>query len=199
MPEFKYVDVVRLAVSAAHARIPRLQKGVANTIAEEVSAQVARGDWIDGLNKQAQTPEQFVDFYVSSRPYTEIPATVIDTQDDVWTSGSLKRQGERYRELLAYLGNEKLATAALAEEAKLYGAAVGSTKPGVKPGTKPAGQASGREDGPPMSSNPWSDTYRGTPEQALAEQTRIIRTGSERARTMAKAAGKTVLGFPLTR
>jgi hypothetical protein len=61
-----------------------------------------------------------------------------------------------------------------------------------KSGDKPAG--------PSAHSNPWSDKSHGTPEEALAEQTRLLRTlGTKPCATMAAAAGKTVLGAPLRR
>jgi hypothetical protein len=204
MPEYKYFDVVKHGVNAARVRDPRLQDGVANEFAGMLSAEVARDEWtqIDGtaVNVKGMSVEQYLDHLVSTRPFWLVPATVVDAADTTWTSGSLAEQGKRWRELRDYLGSDKAADKALREEAAIYNTVPGSTKPGIRPGyaeKKKAGQAFGREDGPPLSSNPWSDTYRGTPQEALAEQTRIIKTGSERARTMAKACGVSVFNVPL--
>jgi len=82
---------------------------------------------------------------------------------------------------------------------KQWGTDAARMLPGQRPGyaehaAKKDGDASG---GTSLSSNPWSDKWHGTPAEALAEQTRIIRTGTKIAQNMAKAAGVSVLGAKL--
>jgi hypothetical protein len=49
-----------------------------------------------------------------------------------------------------------------------------------------------------VSTNPWSDKFKGTPAEALAEQTRILRTsGTAFAGSLAKAAGVSIMGAKL--
>jgi hypothetical protein len=45
--------------------------------------------------------------------------------------------------------------------------------------------------------NPWSDAFKGDDAQRLAEQQRILKTGTKFAASLAKAAGKTVFGYPI--
>jgi len=65
------------------------------------------------------------------------------------------------------------------------------------------GQVAKREpkpvaDAAKPSTNPWSDTWRGTPEQRQAAQLRVITTGGAKlASQLAKAGGKTITGQPL--
>src|SRR5437868_806734 len=137
MAEYNYTDVVRLGINAANARVPRLQISASREFGEMLSREVAAGEWVqDGeqvINSVGQPPEQYLDFLISSRPHWEVPATVVDAGDDVWTSGSLTKQGKRWRELKAHLGSDAAADKALAEEAALYGVVPGSTQIGVKP------------------------------------------------------------------
>jgi hypothetical protein len=81
---------------------------------------------------------------------------------------------------------------------KQWGTDPAKMLPGKRPGyaekeadDKPSGSAH---------SNPWSDKWTGTPAEALAEQTRLLRTlGTKACATMAAACGVTVLGAPLRR
>jgi hypothetical protein len=196
MPDFHYVDVVRLGINAANARDPRLQKSAIAEFGEILSHEVTAGEWQqDGdsaVNSHGQDVEQYLNHLVSTRPHWEIPATVIDAADTTWLDGSLTAQGKRWRELRAFLGNDAATNAALAAEAALYGATVGSTKKGVKPGTIPA-DVSDKPD------NPWSAAYakRKGPQAAREEQLRIIATNTGLARSLAKSANVRIDGGPL--
>jgi hypothetical protein len=197
MAEYNYVDVVVLGVNAANARVPRLQKSACSEFGEMLSREVATGEWVqDGeqvINSTGQTPEQYLDSLISTRPHWEIPATVVDAADDTWTSGSLTKQGKRWRELKSYLGSDAAADKALAEEAALYGVVPGTTKIGVKPGD--VEKESGGKTGGPSPSNPWNDKTRFTPAEADAEKARLLKTlGTKACASLAAAAGKTVLG-----
>jgi hypothetical protein len=164
-----------------------------------VSAEVARGLWIDGINAAGQSPEQYLDFLISTRPHWEVPPDVIDVEDDTWLSGSLEKQGIRWNALRKFYPTDAATNKAMAEEAARYNAKFGSTKIGVKPGTAPA-EGKGADDGKSRSrTNPWSDNFHD-PQQRQAEMERLLKTiGTKACASLAKAAGKTVLGFPLTR
>jgi hypothetical protein len=197
--KYEYVDVVRLGINAGNARIPRLQRSAVTEFGELLSIEVQRGEWSqDGhsaLNAVGQSPEQYLEFVLTTRPHWEIPATVIDAADDTWTSGSLAKQGERWRTLRAHLGSDAVTNAAMAEEAAAYGARFGSTVKGVPPGS-----AKGEEKpAAGLSSNPWSDRFNGSEEQRLAKMASIIKTGTKFASDMARSAGKTITGAPLKR
>jgi hypothetical protein len=86
--------------------------------------------------------------------------------------------------LLVKLLGDDLAKAA--EIAKQYGGQIGTLI--QKRPEKIAG-----------TSNPWATTtFKGTPASAEAEKARILRTGGTKfATALAKAAGVTVLGYPL--
>jgi len=201
MAEFVYPDTVKRVIQAASARVPRLQPSFIKEIGEVVSQQVTAGDWPgdeagNPLNSAGQNPEDFVDHYTSTRPHGEIPAVLADPADDTWTSGSLTKQGKRWRELKAYLGSDKAADEAMAEEAARYGTVPGSTKPGVKPGEKQADEKSSA----PSPSNPWNPKTKFTPQEALAEQKRLLRTlGAEACIREAAKCGVSVFGVPLRR
>lgn len=200
MAEYNYVDVVKLGINAANARVPRLQTSAGREFGEMLSREVAAGEWSqDGeqvINSVGQNPEQYLDFLISTRPHWEIPATVVDAADDTWTSGSLTKQGKRWRELKAHLGSDAAADEALAAEAAIYGVVPGSTKIGVKPGD--IEKESGGKTGGPSPSNPWGDKSRFTPAEAEVEKARLLKTlGTKACTSMAAACGKTVLGAPL--
>lgn len=66
--------------------------------------------------------------------------------------------------------------------------------------SKPAGKLGTLQAKEVGQSNPWSDHWAGTPEQKIAEQTRILRTsGRAIANVLAKSAGYSVLGYKLKR
>jgi hypothetical protein len=196
---YNYPDTVRLAINAANARTPRLQPSAVREYGEMISKEVANGDWhlLDGVpvNPAGQNVEESLDFVVSSRPHWEVPATVVDAADDTWTSGNLSKQGKRYKELKAFLGSDAATIAAINAEAALYGTQMGSTKPGIKPGTKP--DKIGDDGSPSPFTNPWSKQFKGSHEEAIAQQGRIIKSGSKLAENLARAAGVSIFGRPL--
>jgi hypothetical protein len=201
MAEYRYLNVVNLGRNAANVRVPRLQKSVPNEFVEMLSREVAAGEWMhdngSAINSTGQTVEEYLDHLISTRPHWEVPATVVDAADDTWTSGSLAKQGKRWKELRAFLGSDKVTDAAMAEEAALYGVVPGSTKIGVKPGEKQP-EDNGESGGPSAHSNPWSPKWHGTPAQAEAEKARLIRRlGTKAAASIAKSAGYSVLGAKL--
>jgi hypothetical protein len=197
---YEYTDVVRLAISAGHARTPRLQKSATAEFGQMISHEVAAGGWpqVDGdevINVAGQTIEQYLDHLISTRPHWEVPATVVDAADTTWLDGSLAAQGKRWKELRAFLGNDAATNAAINAEAELYGAKFGTTQKGVKPGTKPT---EGEVKASP--NNPWHPQYlkRHSPQEADAEKARLIGTlGTKGAASIAKAAGFSVFGAKL--
>jgi hypothetical protein len=197
MAEYHYIDVVKKGITAGHVRDPRLQKSAIAEFGRFLSDEVNAGEWSqdgdEAINSKGQNVEEYLDHLISTRPHWLVPATVVDAADDTWTSGDLTKQGKRWKELRAFLGNDNSTNAAMAAEAALYGAVPGSKKIGVKPGTQKS-DPDVKEAGP---SNPWSSKWRGTPAEALTEQTRLIRLGSKVATNMAKAAGVSVFGTKL--
>jgi hypothetical protein len=199
---YDYIDVVKLGINAAHARVPRLQKSAVAEFGEILSREVAAGEWPqdggEALRSTGHNPEQYLDFLVSTRPHWEIPATVVDAADDTWTSGDLTKQGKRWRELKAFLGSDAAADKAMAEEAAHYGVKPGTTQKGVKPGSvDDTGKKSAPSAG--LSSNPWSDKFNGNEAARAAKMASIIRSGTKFAASMAASAGKTITGAPLRR
>jgi hypothetical protein len=206
MPEYKYPDVVRLGINAANARVPKLQKSVAAEFGAMLSKEVADGEWnmFDGqaIHSKGQNHEEYLEFLITNperpRPHWEeppLPPSATDAADETWTSGNLSMQGKRYNELKKFLGSDAATLAAINAEAALYGTKMGSTKPGTKPGTKPA---AGNGDGAPNPyTNPWSPKFKGTPEEAVTAQLRIIKSGAKLAENLARSAGVSVFGRPL--
>ena len=198
--EYKYLEVVPLAIAAARARVPRLHESAIDEFAEFVSRSVARGDWhqVDDdniINAQGQDVNGVLEGWLAPRPHALVPEVVIDAQDDVWTSGSLAKQGERWNQLRAMyapgdMGN-KLADKALAEEAALYGTKPGSTKPGVAPGTKPA-----NIDPMAGSNNPYSNNWKLGEKAREAKIQSLIKSNAKLAASLARSAGKTITGQP---
>jgi hypothetical protein len=203
MSTFQYIDVVMLGINAANARVPRLQKSAIAEYGAILSREVTAGKWQqDGeqaINATGHNPEEYLDFLISTRPHWPIPATVVDAADDTWTSGNLSKQGNRWRELKAYLGSDEAADKAMAEEAALYGVKPGTTQKGVKPGTvDDTGKTSAPSTG--LSSNPWAgDKFNGNEAARAAKMTSIIKQGTKFAASMAACAGKTITGAPLKR
>jgi hypothetical protein len=63
---------------------------------------------------------------------------------------------------------------------------------------KTAKDNGGSNDGDTSKSeNPWADNYKGTPEQAFERRLQIIRSGTQRASSLAKSARKTIDNRPL--
>jgi hypothetical protein len=200
MSEFHYIDVVKLGINAANARVPRLQKSAINEFGDMLSLMVTAGEFVidgdDALTAEGQNVEQLLDHLISTRPHWEVPATVVDAADVTWTSGDLTLQGKRWKELRAFLGSDAATNAAMAAEAELYGARPGSTKKGVRPGDvlpKAVDHANALSP-----SNPWNPKSKYTPQEALAEQTRLLKAlGTPACVSMAAACGVSVFGVPL--
>jgi hypothetical protein len=160
-PTINYPDFVRMAINAARSmENPRLQPSFVNEIGEIASQMVANGHVVidtDGGVLTAEpgqppfTVEEWVSKYALDRPFGAVPAVQIDQADDTWTSGSLTKQGDRFKVLRAALGSDKLATAAMDAEAAQYGTTRGTTKPGVKPdpdGKKPVADSNSDSQSP---------------------------------------------------
>jgi hypothetical protein len=198
--EYKYLEVVPLSVGAARARVPRLQDSAINEFGEFISKSVARGEWhqVDDeniINAQGQDAKGVLEEWLIPRPHALVPEVVIDAQDDVWTSGSLAKQGERWNQLRAMyapgdMGN-KLADKALAEEAALFGTKPGSTKPGVAPGTKPA-----NTDPMAGQNNPYSEFWKFGEQAREAKIQSLIKSNTKLAASLARSCNKTITGQP---
>jgi hypothetical protein len=198
--EYRYLEVVKLGLAAAQARVPRLQPSAIAEFGDILSRQVARGDWVqvgeDVVTSQGQDVIGVLEEMLATRPHWLVPVEVADVQDDTWTSGDLGKQGQRWKEIRAVFGPGKagddLATKALREEAALYGTVPGSTVPGIKPGEKAADID---QDAP--SKNPWSPSYSGSEEARQLHIQRIIKSSTRLAASLAKSAGRTIDGKPL--
>ncbi|UGA43741.1 hypothetical protein HU230_0036760 [Bradyrhizobium quebecense] len=193
---FEYLDIPRLATNAARAYVPRLQDSAIAEFSQRISEEVARGLWIqDGPNAigpEGRNIEEYVEHLVSTRPHWLVPAVeTSEDVDNVWTSGSLTKQGERFRELRRFLGNDKAANAALAEEAALYGTTPGSTKPGVKPGPVDE-KAKAKAD---QANNAYSPAFKGDRSAKIASM--IKGMGAKTVAEIAAAAGCRIDGSPL--
>ena len=200
----EYYDVLKLpllAFNLAASRVPRLQKYVPAEFRDNwVSPQVARSEWnvdpADGkqINSAGQTLEEYLEFWLKSRPHAFEPVILEEPEDDLWTTGNITRRGARFKELKAFCGSDAAALVLLKEEAAAFGVTnplstqIGE-KVDPKANKKPAGS----------SSNPWdAKNWRGGDEDARqAKIQSIIRDSTERARTLSKAAGMKLDGTPL--
>lgn len=186
---YSYADPVAAGLRAANARHPRLYPGAIREFGEMLSDEVRRGEWVQVgelvLRADGSDVESHLDELIAARTdaagfcYWVIPDEVVKANDETWTSGSLKLQGDRYRVIREAFApgkeGDKAATKLLEEEAKVYGTTVGSTKPGVAPGAPPKKEgAAPRLPGNAAGANPWASNYHGTPEQKLAAQIAII-------------------------
>ncbi len=185
-----------LAQNLAASRTPRLQPSVAAEVNQMVSAEVARGEWtVDAANGEplhttGQTVAERLEFMLSTRPHWLMPKAITEPADDVWTSGNLTKQGERYKHFLDYCNGSKAAADVMwREEAARYSTVPGSTTPGIKPGEK---RDSKKTDEANASSNPWSAKFRGDETARAAKIASIIKQGTKLADALAKAAGTTV-------
>ena len=135
------------------------------------------------------------------------PETVSTAKSETWTGpveGALARQGARWREIRAAFSpgkeGDNAATRLLNEEAAIFGAKVGSPQPGKEPGGDEQGPAAPRLPGPGQdNSNPWSASYRGSPEQRLAAQVAIIKSkgGPALAASLARSCNVDLAGRAL--
>jgi hypothetical protein len=163
----------------------------------------------DYINAKGQNIIEDLEFTINDptnpRSHWEIPEAPIEEAEKIakiWTERlatgkpDMTARSRRYQELLDYHKSPKLAGIAFTEEAagfnvtKPFSDQVGTTGDVVRDDGKKSG------GGP---NNPWGPEWakRHTPDETLAEQTRLIRISSERARSVAKAAGVSVFGVPL--
>jgi hypothetical protein len=207
-PTYAILNIPLLARNLASSRTPRLFPSVPEEYAEYVSDAVARGDWSidprDGspLKTGGLHLEDDLEGWVAPRPHAIMPAELEDAAEAVWLGEpTLTARGERYRQLVKYHGNERLADIAFREEAERFGVSNPfSLQPGHKPGEPPPAAGEGPKSAtPPLSTNPWHPDFlkRHSPEEAIAEQTRLIGTGIKRATSIARAAGVSVFGVKL--
>ncbi len=207
MAEVNY-EVLNLPLRAfnlAGSRVPRLQQYVPAEFRDNwISPQVARGEWnidpVDGahINSAGQTLEEYLEFWLKSRPHAFEPIVLEDPVDDTWTSGSLTKQGARFKELKAFCASDAAALVLLTEEAAKFGVKPFTTEKGEKI-TAPRGAKSG---GNAVSSqNPWSDAYvkRHGQEAAYKERARLLKLlgVSKCATEWAAPCGYTITGAPL--
>jgi hypothetical protein len=82
------------------------------------------------------------------------------------------------------------ATAALTEEAALYGTKPGDTKPGVAPGSKAKEPANPSD----ASTNPYHENFRGNRDAAISK---LVRGNPALAVSLARSCNKTLTGQPL--
>jgi hypothetical protein len=163
MSNYHYVDVVKAAIDAGHARVPPLQESAIREFGDIVSYEVQHNDWtiIEGkpLHKSGKGLEDYLDFCILTRAHWLIPEVVVEATE-MWLNPTLTAQGKRWREINAVLGDKDATNEALAKEAAKYGCTVGSITPGVKPGTKPAGGNTNRD-------NPYAPAARGYEEDRM--------------------------------
>jgi hypothetical protein len=211
--EYNYADPVAAGLRAANARTPRLYPTAIREFGEILSGEVRRGEWVQVgelvLRADGTDVESHLDELIAARTdangcHCVIPDEIVKVNDEVWTSGSLKLQGERYRVIREAFApgkeGDKAAVKLLEEEAKIYGTTVDSTVPGVAPGTPPKKEgAAPRLPGNAAGTNPWSKDFRGTSEQKLAAQIAIISSkgGPALASSLSRSCGVDLAGRPL--
>lgn len=205
--DYRYLDFVKLVTEAARVRTPLIQPSAIREFTDAASEAVTAGDvtQIDNetiVGPKGMSPEAFVDDIVSRKTWLLVPPEAAAVQDDVWTSGSLTKQAARWTELRAVFHQpgkigDDLASAALAAEAAVYGAKVGSTVPGVTPGAAKVAAAKSADDNK-GSPNPWNkDAWHWGEEARQKKIQSIIRMSTKMASSLAKAAGVDLAGRPL--
>jgi hypothetical protein len=201
MVEYTILNVPLLGRNLAASRSPRLQPGVPAEYGEMLSREVAMGEWTvdpengDPLNSKGQTIKDHLEFCISTRPHWLLPALLEDEADEVWTSGNLTLQGKRLKQLEEFSGSKAAALVLLTEEAARYRVRPFTTEIGVKPGDN-ANKSSDKKPDANLSTNPWSQKFRGDEETREARIASIIKQGTKLADALAKAAGTTI-GKPL--
>jgi hypothetical protein len=149
------------------------------------------------------TLEQVFELYLSTRPHVFVPQPIVDNANETWLAPegellSLQKQGDRFNEFKKQLGgDDKAAAVALAEEAGLYGCAVGSRKPGVPP----VGSGEKKAPAAGLSTNPWAESFSGTEDARNIRIADLLRTrGTAFCTALAKACNTTVMRpLPLRR
>jgi hypothetical protein len=193
--EFKYMNFPNIANAVAVAHVPPVQPSARKEFVDHVSEEVIKGNFMPDPNTgealylpTSQSMEDFFSMWIGKRPHGLVPEPEIDECDDVWTSGNLGKQGQRWQKLRRHLGSDAATNSAMMEEAKLYSTTFGSTKPGVKPGEKSADDAKEPSGGRP--NNPWGPAWRGTEVERHAKIASILKQGTAFALSMAKSAGR---------
>jgi hypothetical protein len=205
MVDYEILRLPTLAQNLAASATKRVQAKVPEDFALMVSDAIADGDWghIDPesgerVNAKGQTLVEFFEAERAKRPFWDMPAVLEDEAEAAWTSGNMTKHGERWKQLRKFHGSDKLADVAFAEEAKDWSVKPYTTQIGTKPGEKskaPTDQAN-------LSSNPWSDRWRGDETARAARIASVLKAGIGKkpedslAGKLAKAAGTTI-GKPL--
>ena len=198
MPEYRYVDVVKAAIDAGHARIPPLQESAIREFGDIISYEVQHSDWtiIEGkpLHKSGKGLEGYLDFCLLTRAHWLIPEVVVEATE-MWLNPTLTAQGKRWKEINAVLNDPAATNEAMAKEAAKFGCTVGSTMPGVKPGTKPtAPDAKSNRD------NPYGPCAPGREQERLDRIIKFLKTAKpSQVNSMALSAGCAIDGKPLAR
>jgi hypothetical protein len=198
--EYRIFDVVKTGTALIASRTPRIQPSAQRHFADHLSWMVSSDMWSidptsgEPISYKGKTIEQECEGWIEERPNVLEPVELTDTSGECWTEGNLSKQGERLRELERFTGNKKSALAALTAEAAEYGVKPGSTERGEKIDSKGDGKKAAGSSG-----NPWDqEHWRGGDETARqAAMLSIIRTSTERARTMAKSVNRKIDGRPL--
>jgi hypothetical protein len=215
MAEYVYPDIVTAVLRAANVRKPRLYPTVIPELAEIISREINRGEWVLIGDQPARasngaTPEGRIDELVLERTgedgksHWEEPETISAAHDSTWcgpVEGALKRQGDRYKIIRAAYPpgkeNDKLCAKILGEEAALYNCKVGDPKPGTPPGEpEKAKAAAPKLPGQDANTNPWHPKFHG---DALAAQIAIISSkgGPALAASLARSCNVDLAGRPL--
>jgi hypothetical protein len=199
---YQTVDPVKKASELFRTRSPRLKREAEQEWLDFVSDMLSNNHFVTDpdegvVTDVGHTLKEVFELWLSTRPHVAVPVAIVDNANETWLSEdgaplNLTKQVQRFHELKEQFGgSEKAANVALAEEAALYGATVGSRKPGVAPvgaDKKAAAPAAG------LSTNPYSASFHGTEETRNARIADILRTrGTAFASALAKAAGTTVM------
>jgi hypothetical protein len=200
------IDPVRKASDLFRTRTPRLKREAETEWLAFVSDMLTNDHFVTDPDEGVVTDightlEQVFELWLSTRPHVVVPQPIVDNANETWLSEdgaplNLTRQVERYNELkLQFGGNDKAATVALHEEAALYGATVGSRKPGVAPvGKETSDKKAAPAAAAGLSTNPWSASFNGTEDQRNIRISEILKTrGTAFASALAKAAGTTAM------
>jgi hypothetical protein len=201
MPDYAILKAPLLGRNLAASRTPRLQPSVPAEYGDILSREVAMGEWTvdpengEPLNSKGQSIKDHLEFAISTRPHWLLPAVLEDDADEVWTSGNLTLQGKRLKQLEEFSGSKAAALVLLTEEAERYGVKPFTTAKGVKPGDD-ANKGHDKKPEGNLTTNPWSQNFRGDEATRTARIASICKQGTKLADALAKAAGTTI-GKPL--
>ncbi len=196
----QYVDVV-IAAPEILARDYQLRRGVVAEICANLAAQKALNEWQqteDGpVNSKGQSLEKFLAALIKdpNKAHYQLQGDEVDRADAAWIGidgkpPTLFEQGERVKEI-----GEKAAQA----EAASYSTKLGSLKPGTRPGAVPKEGDDKASAGGGATSNPWHPRFSGDQEQRRAKMQSIIKTSTKMAVDLARAAGVSLSGAPLSK